>query len=105
MGFLLLERTADREVNSSWPGEARRGRWGVIDACTGIHLGPNSISRPLCHSLTISEDYLSLFFHLILLLDNLVDLDNKVPLSIHREAGSKEDFRLTSFWFLSADAA
>ena len=73
MGSLLLESTADREVNSSWPGEGGRGereRGGgeVVDACTGIQLGPNSISLPLCYSLTISEDYLSLFRHLILLL-------------------------------------
>lgn len=91
MGSLLLESTADREVNSSWPGEGRRWR-GVVDACTGIHLGPNPISLSLCYSLTISEDYLSLFLHLILLLycrglllDNLVVFDNEVPLSIHGE--------------------
>lgn len=36
MGFLLLESTADREVNSSWPGEARRGRWGG-DWCMHWH--------------------------------------------------------------------
>lgn len=79
MGSQLLERTADREVNSSWPrGECR----GVADACTGIHLGPKSIPPPLCHSLRISEDYLSLFLQVILLLecrvfalDNLVDFD------------------------------
>lgn len=73
MGSLLLESTADREVNSSWPGEGREveveveGRV-VVDACTGIHLRPNSISLSLCYSLTISEDYLSLLLHLILLL-------------------------------------
>lgn len=67
MGSLLIESATDREVNSSWPGKAKSGRRRVIDACTGIHLGPNSISLTRCHSFTISEDYLSLFLHLMLL--------------------------------------
>lgn len=63
MGSLHSESAADREVNSSWPREARSGgRWReVVDACAGIHLKPNT-PTPHRYSRLIFEDYLSLLF-------------------------------------------
>lgn len=84
----------------------------VVDACTGIHLGPNSISLALCYSLTISEDYLSLFLHLILLLYRRAFCFWTIlwvsTMKFHyqhaeSEGVCKPDFGLRSFRFLIAD--
>ncbi len=94
MGFLLLESTADREVNSSWPGEGRRGRGGggwLMHALAYIWGLTPYPSLCVIHSPSLRTIYhysFTLFCCYIvelLLLDNLVDLDDEVPLSIHGE--------------------
>lgn len=92
MGSLLLESTTDREVNSSWPEEGRTG-WGGW--CMHWHTFGAQLYIPLSviHSpslRTISHYSFTLFCCYIvglLLLDNLVDSENEVLLSIHRDCG------------------
>ena len=85
MGSLLSESAADREVNSSWPTEGRRGgRWlmHALAYIWGLTLQPFSVIhsaslRTICHYLFVE------FFAL----DNLVDSDEEVPLSKWGERG------------------
>lgn len=91
MGSLLLESTADREVNSSWPEEGRRGRGGGIGWCMHWHTFEAWLYRSL--SVTHSPSLRTIYHYSftsscccivkLLLLDNLVDYDNEVLLSIH----------------------
>ena len=111
MGSLLLESTADREVNSSWPGEGRRGRGGgdwLMHALA--YIWGLTLYRSLCvtHSPSLRTIYHYSFTSFcccnvkLLLLDNLVDYDNEVRLSIHARGLAD---RPRSCWFLRVEAA
>ena len=90
MGSLLLESTADREVNSSWPGVGGGGveGGGLRQALAYKWLLTLYPSLSVIHSPSLRTIYhysVTLFCCYIvelLLSDNLVDYDNEVPLSI-----------------------
>lgn len=122
MGSLLLESIADREVNSSWPGEGRTGRGGggrlmhALAYIWGRTPEPSLSSAVICSSSlrTICHYSFTLFCSCVvelLLSYHHVDLKKKP----HTQTGlyyqcwesvgvCKLDFRLGSFLILAADA-
>lgn len=127
MGSLLLESIADREVNSSWPGEGRTGRGGggqlmhALAYIWGLTPEPSLSSAVICSSSprTICHYSFTLFCSCVaelLLSYHHVDLKKKQKkTNTHRWACiinaqrsllgvCKLYFRLGSFLILAADA-
>lgn len=129
MGSLLLESIADREVNSSWPGEGRTGRGGggrlmhALAYIWGLTPEPSLSSAVTCSASprTICHYSFTSFCSCVvelLLSYHRVDLKKKTtPLAPHTHTDGllyyqcsesvgvcKLDFRLGSFLILAADA-
>lgn len=123
MGSLLLESIADREVNSSWPGEGRTGRGGggrlmhALAYIWGLTPEPSLSSAVICSSSprTICHYSFTLFCSCVvelLLSYHRVDLKKnkqKTQTSLYYQCSEsvgvcKLDFRLGSFLILAADA-